>query len=110
MDNKHIKPLRAQVVDWDRPPNDVDIAARLDSLEAIDLPDAVRRREVLETLDVLAEELVGRRGPHANLLKDRVQSMLRQLNDSTSDTGANPAPVDRPSRAADSGQPDPLPG
>jgi hypothetical protein len=68
--------LRAQIVDWDRPMDEAAIAARLD---ALDLQDVEQRQMVVETLDVLAEELVGRAGHLDADLKARIQALRRAV-------------------------------
>ncbi|WP_395729222.1 hypothetical protein [Nakamurella sp.] len=66
--------VRAEVVDWDRTMDGPAIAARLDALH---LRDARHRRLVVNTLDVLAEELVGRGAADDANLKARIQTMRR---------------------------------
>jgi hypothetical protein len=74
-------PLVARVVDWQETMDDAAIAARLDALEARNLD---RRREVLETLDVLAEQLVGRPQPVDARLKARIRAMRQAVTNGVS--------------------------
>lgn len=68
--------LQAQIVDWDRPMDEASITARLDTL---DLRDGEQRQLVVDTLDVLAEELVGRVEHRDADLKDRIQALRRAV-------------------------------
>lgn len=78
------RPTQARAVDWQRPVDDAAIAARLDALDADGIaPHAtgaggIDPEELLDSLDVLAEELVGRTGATATDLKERIRT-LRQV-------------------------------
>ena len=76
-------PTRAQAVDWERPVDDSAIAARLDALAA----DDIDPEELLDTLDVLAEELVGRTGATATGLKERIRRLREQTAQDAVGTG-----------------------
>lgn len=56
--------------------DEASITARLD---ALDLQDVEQRQLVVDTLDVLAEELVGRAGHRDADLKDRIQALRRAV-------------------------------
>lgn len=84
--------LVAQVIDWQEPLDDAAITARLD---ALDLENPDLRREVLETLDVLAEQLVGRELSADTGLKARIRTMRQAVADRTAaDNDTTVRPLD----------------
>lgn len=84
MSDQGSSPLAARMIDWQEPLDDAAIARPLDSMD-LENPDL--RREVLETLDVLAERLVGRQQSADTGLKARIRAMRRAVTERR-DTGA----------------------